>query len=112
MVPIVVTSYAGLASSSTFVVSRSVTIASPFGRKPMPHGAASPVAIVPTTFGGVVSLPGRDAVADGEVDSDRLGSDRGVAVTVSPGSSPPSSLQAARPAAAIATALTRAARRL
>ena len=113
MVPISLTSYDGLASSSTLVVSRSVTIASPLGRNPMPHGAASPVAIVSTTFGGVVSLVGVSldgSALDGL--SDGVLSDCGVAVTVVPGSSLPSSLQAVSPAAVRAAALARAARRL
>ena len=108
MVPTSLTSYDGLVSSSTLVVSRSVTIASPLGRKPMPQGAASPVAIVSTTFGGVVSS---DAATRATAFGAGSAGD-GVAVPLPPGSSLPSSLQAVRPPAARTAALARAARRL
>ena len=49
--------------TSTFAESRSVTTASPLGRKASPHGTSSPVAIVSTTWG-----PGPDAPADAVAD--------------------------------------------
>ena len=51
-VPTSATSYGAVPLiRSTLAVSRSVTIASPSGRKASPHGASSPVAIVSTTCG-------------------------------------------------------------